>query len=105
LHGNLKSFKTIDIDSNKHINWTTFSSQKLVCYKQSISNFEKYQTHFYLTKKRLFEFETLKMADFELSQDLIDRYNEDGAVLIKGAFSQGFFYSSFLFVSVNVNVF
>jgi hypothetical protein len=46
-----------------------------------------------LIGKRLFEFETLKMADFELSQDIIDRYNEDGAVLIKGAFSQGFFYS------------
>jgi hypothetical protein len=58
-----------------------------------------------LIGKRLFEFETLKMADFELSQDIIDRYNEDGAVLIKGAFSQGFFYSTLLFVSVNVNVF
>ncbi len=42
LHGNFKNFKSIDIDSNKNINWTTFSSQELVCYKQSISNFEKY---------------------------------------------------------------
>ena len=29
------------------------------------------------------------MPDYELSQDIIDRYNEDGAVLIKGAFTQG----------------
>jgi hypothetical protein len=33
------------------------------------------------------------MADYELTQDLIDSYNEDGAVLIKGAFSKGLFYS------------
>ena len=29
------------------------------------------------------------MSEFVVPQELIDRYNEDGAVLIKGAFSQG----------------